>query len=91
MLFEEAVDAVRNLSTKPTDMELLTLYGMFKHIKSGDVTGSAPRFVLNPSGYYKWREWAKHSSKPVEDIKLAYVAEVERLVAAYGTVEDQLV
>ena len=41
--FEQAVEAVKGLTTDPGNEVKLRLYGLFKQATAGDVTGSRPR------------------------------------------------
>ncbi|NUO89732.1 MAG: acyl-CoA-binding protein, partial [Dermatophilaceae bacterium] len=47
--FEQAVEAVKRLTDDPGNDVKLRLYGLFKQVTEGDVSGSRPGFT-NPVG-----------------------------------------
>ena len=82
--YAAAVATSKTLKQKPADEELLRMYGMFKYIKEGNATGSAPNFLWNAAGNYKWHEWKKYDNRDVNDVREQYIAYVGTLVAKYG-------
>ena len=82
--YTTAVATSKTLKQKPTDEELLHMYGMFKYVKEGNATGSAPNFLWNASGNYKWHEWKKYDDHVVDAVREEYIAYVGTLVAKYG-------
>ena len=80
--FEAAADAVQNLSKRPGNDELLTLYALFKQGKEGDVSGKRPGFT-NPVGRAKYDAWAKLKGTPQDDAKQRYIDTVDQLKAKY--------
>ena len=81
-----AVATSSTLKQKPTDEELLHMYGMFKYIKEGNATGSAPNFLWNAGGNYKWHEWKKYDDRGADAVREEYVVYIATLVAKYGVV-----
>ena len=81
-----AVATSKTLKQKPTDNELLHMYGMFKYVKEGNATGSAPNFLWNAAGNYKWNEWQKYDGRAADDVREEYITYVGTLVAKYGVV-----
>ena len=78
--FEQAVAAVKELTTDPGNDVKLKLYGLFKQATSGDATGSRPGFT-NPVGRAKYDAWAKLSGTAPEAAEQQYVAIVRDLTA----------
>ena len=81
-----AVATSATLTQKPTNVEQLLLYGMFKYVKEGNATGYAPNILWDASGNYKWHEWKRYDNRVVNDVREEYIAYVGTLVAKYGTV-----
>lgn len=81
--FEERAAAVKNLPEKPSDGELLELYGLFKQATVGDNTTTKPG-VFDFKGKYKWDSWEEKKGKTQEEAEAAYIALVDSLVAKYN-------
>ncbi|KAL7309064.1 acyl-CoA-binding protein (ACBP)/diazepam binding inhibitor (DBI)/endozepine (EP) [Mucor circinelloides] len=78
--FNTAAEEVKNLASKPSDNQLLELYGLFKQATVGDNTTSKPTFDIK--GRYKWDAWTKLKGTSQEDAEKQYIALVESLKAA---------
>ncbi|GAB2748783.1 acyl-CoA-binding protein [Terrabacter sp. AAH1] len=78
--FEQAVEAVKGLTDDPGNDVKLRLYGLFKQVTEGDVSGSRPGFT-NPVGRAKYDAWAKLSGTSQEAAEEQYVAIVRDLSA----------
>ena len=78
--FEQAVEAVKGLTRDPGNDVKLRLYGLFKQVTEGDVSGSRPGFT-NPVGRAKYDAWAKLSGTAPKAAEQQYVAIVRDLVA----------
>lgn len=76
--FDAAVDRVQKLPKKPSNDELLELYGLFKQATVGDVTGKRPG-MLDVRGRAKHDAWEKRRGMGAEAARAAYVKVVERL------------
>ena len=76
--FEDAQKRVKTLSARPSDGELLELYGLFKQATAGDVSGSRPG-MLDFKGRAKFDAWAKRKGSTKDAAMIAYVALVDRL------------
>lgn len=81
--FEEKAAAVKNLTTKPSDSELLELYGLFKQATVGDNDTQKPG-VFDFKGKYKWEAWEGHKGKTTEAAEAEYIALVDSLLAKYN-------
>jgi acyl-CoA-binding protein len=79
--FEQAVEAVKGLTTDPGNDVKLKLYGLFKQVTEGDVSGSRPG-MMNPVGRAKYDAWAKLSGTSPEAAEVQYVAIVRDLTSA---------
>lgn len=81
--FQAKADAVNKLATKPSDDELLKLYGLFKQATVGDVNTDRPGiFALKDR--YKWDAWKANEGLSKEDAEQKYIALVDELIAKYG-------
>ncbi|RZF45746.1 hypothetical protein LSTR_LSTR012677 [Laodelphax striatellus] len=80
--FDEAVSRVRDLTQKPSDDELLELYGLFKQATEGDNTADRPG-ITNLKGRYKWDSWTAKKGLSKEDAQNEYVAKVKQLMTKY--------
>jgi len=78
--FDQAAEEVKKLSKKPSDDELLKLYGLFKQATVGDNNTSQPG-MLDFKGKYKWEAWNKNKGKSKDDSQREYIAFVQQLKA----------
>jgi diazepam-binding inhibitor (GABA receptor modulator, acyl-CoA-binding protein) len=78
--FEDAQRRVKALSRRPSNDELLELYGLFKQATAGDVSGARPG-LLDPKGRAKFDAWTKKKGLAKDPAMTAYVALVNRLTA----------
>jgi acyl-CoA-binding protein len=81
--FAEAQERVKTLARRPSNDDLLALYGLYKQATEGDARGSRPG-LLDPKGRAKWDAWAARRGTGAEDAKRAYVALVGDLVRRHG-------
>jgi diazepam-binding inhibitor (GABA receptor modulating acyl-CoA-binding protein) len=79
--FEQAAKDVKELKSKPSDEDLLTLYGLFKTATVGKVNTSRPG-LFDPKGKAKWDAWKKVEDKSPEEAKQEYILKVQQLQAA---------
>ncbi|KAH7646727.1 putative acyl-coa-binding protein [Dermatophagoides farinae] len=82
MKFEEAAESVKNLKKRPTDNELLELYGYYKQATIGDCNTDRPG-LLDPKGRYKWDQWNKLKGMTNEEASKKYIEIVEKLLEKY--------
>lgn len=82
-LFEEAVILVQNLESKPTNNELLKLYGLYKQSKIGDNNTAKPD-MFNLKGKMKWEYWKKENGKQKEEAMQEYIEFVVELIQKYN-------
>ena len=77
--FQQATIDVKTLTSRPSNEELLSLYGLFKQATSGDVSGKKPgRFDLK--GRAKYGAWESLAGTSAEDARAKYVALVNGLL-----------
>lgn len=77
-------EAVSNLPTRPTDNELLELYGLYKQATVGDNNTEKPG-MFDSKGKYKWEHWEKLKGTPQEEAEQKYIALVDELLAKYSS------
>lgn len=81
--FDEAANSVKNLIQKPTNEELLELYGLFKHTNFGDNNTKKPSaFWLKERA--KWESWLTHKGKAITETETLYIELVKKLIVKYG-------
>ncbi|KAJ5953370.1 hypothetical protein N7454_000266 [Penicillium verhagenii] len=81
--FEAAAADVKNLKAKPTDNELLELYGLYKQATTGDNDTAKPG-AFNFKEKYKWEAWTKVQGKTQDEAKEDYIKLVDELKAKHG-------
>lgn len=81
--FAAAKGRVEKLEERPSNEELLQLYGLYKQATEGDVSGSRPG-MLDLKGRAKHDAWARHKGTSKDDAMKGYVALVAKLEAAQG-------
>lgn len=81
--FAAAQERVKALSKRPSNDDLLALYGLFKQATEGDVTGKRPG-MLDVKGRAKYDAWASRKGTDKASAMQAYVALVEKLVQTHG-------
>ena len=81
--FQDAKARVEKLPTRPSNDQLLDLYGLYKQATDGDVSGSRPG-MLDLKGRAKYDAWAKRKGSSKDDAMKKYVALVDALEAKLG-------
>lgn len=80
--FTTAADAVKKLTKKPSDDEMLKVYGLFKQGTVGDCNTAQPG-LLDLKGKAKWNAWNGMKGKSQDDAKAEYVSLVSDLQTKY--------
>ena len=80
LAFKEACEDVKEFTSRPTDNELLQLYGLFKQAGIGDNNTSAP-WAIHVRDRAKWDAWKSNSGKTKEQARQEYVDLVSSLTA----------
>jgi len=81
--FESAREEVQNLKSKPSNTELLKLYGLYKQATEGDVKGDRPG-AFDIKGQFKYDFWKRYLGKSSEESMEEYIALVDTLKEKYG-------
>ena len=76
--FNQAVIRSKELTQRPTNEELLKLYGLYKQATEGDVTGERPG-GFDFKGAAKYDAWQSYKGKDKHEAMEEYVALVEEL------------
>ena len=76
--FAAAKGRVEKLEERPSNEELLQLYGLFKQATGGDVSGSRPG-MLDLKGRAKYDAWAAVKGKSKDEAMQEYVDLIEDL------------
>ncbi|KAM7301507.1 acyl-CoA-binding protein homolog [Ixodes scapularis] len=77
--FNKAAEQVKELTERPSDEELLELYGLFKQANFGDNTTSQPG-MFDPKGRAKWAFWNKKKGLTQDAAKEEYIKYVKTLM-----------
>lgn len=80
--FQEARQAIDSLTTRPSNEELLRLYGLYKQAMLGDNRDEEPE-GFDFKGIAKHRAWLENKGKSAEDAMLEYTQVANRLVKKY--------
>jgi diazepam-binding inhibitor (GABA receptor modulator, acyl-CoA-binding protein) len=81
--FESAVSRSKELPKRPSNEELLQMYGLFKQATDGDVSGDRPG-GFDFKAIAKYDAWAELKGKPKDEAKKEYISLVERLQRDYA-------
>lgn len=81
--FNAATEKVKTLTSRPTNAQLLDLYGLFKQATEGDVHGDKPG-MFDFKGKAKYDAWEGIKGMESEEAMEKYVALVDELLAAHS-------
>lgn len=81
--FAEAKARVEKLKARPSNEQLLDLYGLYKQATEGDVAGSRPG-LLDLKGRAKFDAWARRKGTSPDEAMKGYVALVTALEKTNG-------
>ncbi len=81
--FADATARVEKLKTRPSNDQLLDLYGLYKQATEGDVAGSRPG-ILDLKGRAKYDAWSKRKGTAKDEAMKGYVALVDKLEKTNG-------
>jgi len=79
--FQQASEAVKNLSQAPDSETMLKLYALFKQSTVGDNTGKRPG-MMDFVGKAKYDAWKELEGVASDEAKNRYIALVDSLIAA---------
>ena len=80
--FQAAADDVQNLKKRPSDKELLELYGLFKQVNEGDNTTTRPG-MLDFKGKAKWDAWDSRKGMSKSDAMTEYISLAKGIIKKY--------
>jgi len=78
--FEQAVNGVRDLATRPSNENLLKLYGLYKQSTEGDVSSDRPG-GFDFKAIAKYDSWASLRGMSKDEAMQAYIDLVDSLSA----------
>lgn len=81
--FNISTVVVKTLTKRPTNEELLTIYGLYKQATVGDCDTKEPRGMLNLKEKAKWSYWNKLKNMTKENAMVKYIKCVEFLINKY--------
>lgn len=84
--FNDYAERVKNLKTKPSNDDMLKLYGLFKQATVGPNTTTRPGF-LDMTGKAKWDAWEAVKEVTKEDAEEQYVEHAKSLISSIGLKE----
>jgi len=76
--FGDAQRRARQLDQRPSNHDLLDMYGLFKQASEGDVTGKRPP-IFDVKGRAMYDAWSRHKGLSPAAAKEKYVALIDRL------------
>ncbi|KAF1798452.1 acyl-coA-binding protein [Mucor lusitanicus] len=75
--FEQAAKEVHDLTSKPSNDDLLKLYALYKQATIGDNETTKPTFDIK--GRYKWQAWEDLKGILPVEAETQYIALVQEL------------
>lgn len=82
--FLTAAEDVKKLTERPSDQELLDLYGYYKQVTVGDINTDRPGMLsFDLKGKAKWDNWNSRKGMSKEDAEQVYIKLVEQLKQKY--------
>lgn len=72
-----------NLAKRPSDDELLKLYGLFKQATVGDNETTKPG-LMDFKGKYKWQAWEDLKGLSQEEAEQQYIELATELIGKYN-------
>jgi diazepam-binding inhibitor (GABA receptor modulator, acyl-CoA-binding protein) len=80
--FVSAVARSKELTQRPSNEELLSMYGLFKQASEGDVTGDRPG-GFDFKAIAKYDAWAELKGKSKEQAMQDYISLMDKLYQQY--------
>uniref|UniRef100_H2SW72 Acyl-CoA binding domain containing 7 n=1 Tax=Takifugu rubripes TaxID=31033 RepID=H2SW72_TAKRU len=81
--FEKIAEDVKKVKTRPTDQELLDLYGLYKQAIVGDVNTDRPG-LLDLKGKAKWDAWESRKGMSQDEAMSDYINLGNEVISKYG-------
>uniref|UniRef100_A0A3Q0S372 Acyl-CoA binding domain containing 7 n=1 Tax=Amphilophus citrinellus TaxID=61819 RepID=A0A3Q0S372_AMPCI len=79
----KVAEDVKKVKAKPTDEELLVLYGLYKQALVGDINTERPG-MLDLKGKAKWDAWESRKGMSKDDAMSAYITQAKEVIGKYG-------
>lgn len=76
--FESSVIRSKELSERPSNEDLLSMYGLYKQATVGDNNEERPG-GFDFKAVAKYEAWLKHKGKSKEEARNGYIALIDRL------------
>lgn len=76
--FETCQEEVKQLTSRPSNADLLTLYASFKQATVGDVQGKRPG-MMDIAGRAKFDTWSKMAGTSADSAMQTYIDKVREL------------
>lgn len=80
--FENVAKLVKTVKIRPTDEELLTLYGLYKQATEGNNKTTKP-WVFELEKTSKWNAWSKNENMSKEDAQKKYIDKAYDVINKY--------
>lgn len=77
--FDQAQADVKTLTERPSNLDLLELYALYKQGTDGDVSGKRPG-MMDIAGRAKFDAWTSKSGMSQDDAKQAYIDKVNAMM-----------
>ncbi|XP_023256541.1 acyl-CoA-binding domain-containing protein 7 [Seriola lalandi dorsalis] len=81
--FEKLAEDVKKVKTRPTDQELLDLYGLYKQALVGDIN-IGRQGMMDLKGRAKWDAWDSRKGMSKDDAMSAYITLAKEIISKYG-------
>jgi len=76
--FESSVTRSKELAVRPSNEDLLQMYGLYKQATAGDNTGERPG-GFDFKAVAKYEAWLRQKGKSKEEARTEYIALVDKL------------
>ena len=81
--FEKAQNDIKLITKRPTDEELLELYGLFKQSTKGNIDIPKPSYFNFSKDDLKWNSWKSCENLNANTAKKLYISKVTLLENKY--------
>uniref|UniRef100_A0A3P9KQE8 Acyl-CoA binding domain containing 7 n=1 Tax=Oryzias latipes TaxID=8090 RepID=A0A3P9KQE8_ORYLA len=81
--FKTVAEDVKKVKTRPSNEELLTLYGLYKQSLVGDINIDKPG-ALDATGRAKWESWNSRNGMSKDDAMSTYITNAKEIISKYG-------
>ena len=81
--FKAAAEQVKDLTSRPSNEDLLSLYALYKQATEGDVSGDKPG-MFDFKGAAKYAAWESIQGTSADSAMEQYIAKVDELVVKHG-------